>query len=184
MAGGKTLAEKGFVKFLWNDDYLYMGVEFEDSDVVAEGEEDGLHHYLMGDLAELFLWPEEQTWYWEMYVTPAGKQTTFFFPGPGRQGLPSSFKSGFRLKVAARVDGTLNNWHDRDRKWVGEMAVPVKELTARGEKWGPGSAWRVLVGRYNYSRYLPAVENSSMPQLPSGSFHLRNDYGRLVFVNP
>ena len=182
VADGKTLQEGGTVKFLWDDQYLYMGVEFQDSDVVAEGEEDGLHHYSLGDLAELFLWPEDQTWYWELYVTPRSKQTTFFFPSGGRLGLPSGFKEGFRMNVGAKVDGTLNDWTDRDRKWTAEMAVPVKDLTARGEKWGPGAAWRVLVGRYNYSRYLLNTELTMMPKLSKTNFHLRKEYGRLLFI--
>ena len=179
-AEGKTLTEGGTVKFLWDDQYFYMGVEFTDSDVVAEGETDELLHCSLGDLAELFLWPDDQTWYWEMYVTPRNKQTTYFFPSGGRI-LPSSYAGESHLTVAAQVDGTLNNWTDRDRKWTAEMAVPVKQLTAHGEKWGPGSHWRILVGRYNYSRYLFTTELSMMPRLSKTSFHLRREYGRLLF---
>jgi hypothetical protein len=117
-----------------------------------------------------------------MYVTPRGKQTTFSFPSGGRLGLPSCFKEGFRLNVGAKVDGTLNDWTDRDRKWTAEMAVPVKDLTARGEKWGPGASWRVLVGRCNYSRYLFNAELSMAPKLPRANYHLRKEYGRLLFL--
>ncbi len=49
---------------------------------VAEGKEDQLHHYQMGDLVELFLKPEDYTWYWELYATPIGKKTNFWFPAP------------------------------------------------------------------------------------------------------
>ena len=42
------------------------------------------------DLAELFLWPDQDTWYVEMYVTPNNHYTTFLFPSGGRL-LPSAF---------------------------------------------------------------------------------------------
>ncbi len=180
-AKGQRLQEPGNMRLAWDEKALYLGVDFTDSDVVAEGTKDGQHHYLMGDLAEFFIWPEDQPWYWELYVTPKAHQTTFFFPSPGRLGLPSHFKQGFRLKTAAHVDGTLNDWSDRDRGWTAEMAVPVKDLTARGEKWGPGSRWRILVSRYNYSVHLPAKELSMCPALPATNYHMRSHYGRLVF---
>jgi hypothetical protein len=178
-ADGRTPAEGGRARFAWNEEWFYMAIEFTDSDVVAEGTEDGEHHYKLGDLAELFLWPDAHSWYWELYVTPAGKYTAFFFPGPGRLGLPSGFTNHATLTVAAQTQGTLNDWTDVDRGWTAEMAVPVKALTQRGEAWGPGSPWRLLVGRYNYSAHLPALEYSSMPELSRTSFHLREEYGRL-----
>ena len=179
---GKHVSEGGAVRFAWNEDFFYLGVDFTDSDVVAEGTADGQHHYQLGDLAELFLWAEDHPWYWELYVTPAGRQTTFFFPGAGRLGLPSGFQHHFWLQVAAQVDGTLNDWRDRDRGWTAEMAVPVSELIRPGGSFGPGSRWRVLVGRYNYSVHLPARELSMCPTMPQGNFHLRPSYGRIEFV--
>jgi hypothetical protein len=180
IADDLKLNEGGEVRFAWDDKYLYLAASFEDSDVVAEGIEDGLHHYRMGDLCELFLKPENQNWYWELYVTPHGKKTTFFFPSKGRLGLPSGFAYQFDLAVAAQVDGTLNDWSDKDRKWTAEMAVPLTELTKRGEIFGVGSLWRVLIGRYNYSYYFDeGVELSTTPQLPMTSYHLTKNYGIL-----
>jgi hypothetical protein len=176
---GMTLAEGGTARFAWDERFLYMAVEFADSDVVAEGTQDGEHHYKLGDLAELFLWPEDRSWYWELYVTPHARQTAFFFPEPGRLGLPSTFGNHVDLTVGAQVQGTLNDRSDRDRGWTAEMAVPVSALTQRGEAWGPEAAWRILVGRYNYSVHLPAVELSALPSLSRTSFHLRDEYGRL-----
>ena len=180
---GDILQEAGTARFAWNERYFYMAIEFTDSDVVAEGEKDGEHHYTKGDLAELFLWPEQHSWYWELYVTPHNLQTSFFFPGPGRI-LPSCFQNHLDLKVASQVQGTFNDWSDRDQGWTAEMAVPVSELTRRGEAWGPGAAWRILVGRYNYSVHLPKFELSAMPALSKTSYHLRNEYARLALVKP
>ena len=179
---GTVLREPCQVQFAWNEEWFYMAVSLTDSDVVAEGTDHGQHHYTLGDVAELFLWPADHPWYWELYVTPAGKYTSFFFPGPGRLRLPSTFENHAVLDVAACVQGTLNDWSDRDRGWTAEMAVPVAALTQRGEAWGPGTSWRVLVGRYNYSAHLPAVEISCLPKLSRTSFHLRDEYGVLELL--
>ena len=128
------------------------------------------------------LWPEDRTWYWELYVTPHGRQSSFFYPSPGRM-LPSTFRDHMRLRVAAQVDGTFNDWSDRDRGWTAEMVVPRQELTKRGEAWGPGAVWRIFVGRYNYAVHLPAVELSAMPAVSRTSFHLRDEFARLVLLD-
>ena len=144
-----------------------------------------MHHYKMGDLCELFLKPADKTWYWELYATPLGKKTTFWFPGRGRTGLPSNFtdySSG--LKVGAQVNGTLNKWEDKDAYWTAEMAMPIKDLTARGEKFGPEADWRILVARYNYSRYSKrqGPEHSTVPQLSKVNYHLLEEYAKLKLI--
>ncbi len=180
---GNELREKGTVKLLWNEKYLYVGVKMEDSDVVAEGKEDQAHLYLMGDLVEVFLKPKNETYYWELYGTPNNKKTSFFYPGRGRLFLPScaQYKPSAELIVMASIDGTLNDWHDKDKGWSVEMAVPVKTLTEVGAKFDNSAEWTILVARYNYSRYLPIKETSSVPRLSSSNNHLYEDYARLVF---
>jgi len=55
ITAGESLSEGGTVKLAWNEHFLFVAVEFEDSDVVAEGTRDGEHHYAKGDVAEIFL---------------------------------------------------------------------------------------------------------------------------------
>ncbi len=176
IAGGQKLQEQGSVHLAWDDDYLYVGIDFVDSDIVAEGADDQMHHYQLGDVAEVFLKPADKSWYWELYVTPHSKKTSFFFPSHGRLGLPSCFEYKCELKVAAQVKGSLNDWQDKDPGWTAEMAVPVKDLTARGEKFGPDADWCILIGRYNYSRYLENKELSMCPSLSTTNFHLLQEY--------
>ena len=181
----RPLLEEGCIQFAWDNEYFYLAAKFKDSDVVAEGEEDQLHHYQFGDVCELFLKPADNSWYWELYVTPRGNKTSFWFPGRGRLGLPSCFEYTCGLKVAAHVAGTVNNWRDRDDYWTAEMAMPIKDLTAFGDSFGPGGDWRILVGRYNYSIYLPAKgpEHSSSPQLPVIDYHLLKGYAKLELAD-
>lgn len=182
--GGRQMEEGGKVSFAWDAQYFYMGVDLEDSDIVAEGSEDGQLHNSLGDCCELLIKPEDRTWYWELHVTPSGRKTTLFFPGRGRLVLPSCYRRESGLRVAARCEGTLNDWRDRDHGWSAELAMPIAELTARGERFEPGSSWRVLVGRYNYSRYLRTrgPELTSTPQLTEVDFHRFEEYARLELV--
>jgi len=179
---GEVLVEPGEVRLAWDEKYLYLAVKFHDSDIVAEGERDQLDQYKAGDTAELFLKPEDRTWYWELHVTPAGGKTSFWYPGRGRLGLPSCREYACGLRAAAHCAGTLNNWLDTDRYWTAEMAMPVKDLTARGEHFGPGARWRILVGRYNYGRGLPKKELSMVPRLSKTWFHFYEEFAALELV--
>jgi hypothetical protein len=176
------LQEGGEVMLAWDNDYLYVGVKFEDKDAVAKNKRDQEHHYLFGDLAELFLHPAEKTWYWEMYVTPRGNKTKFFFPGGGHCGLSDLEKADVDLEVEAEVNGTLNKWQDEDKYWTGEMRVPVKDLEKYGDKFGPGKKWDILVARYNYGRHQKGrgPEYSTTPKLPITSFHYLEGYAELL----
>ncbi len=180
---GEKLKEEGQIRFAWDDKYFYLGASFKDSDIVAEGKADQLHHYRLGDVCELFLKPNGKSWYWELYVTPNNKKTSFWFPGRGRLGLPSGFED-YRcgLKVASRCIGTLNDWTDIDKGWTAEMAMPIEDLTVRGEDFGLGASWRILVSRFNYSRYLYNKELSMAPELSQTNFHLLQEYAVLRLV--
>jgi hypothetical protein len=178
---GTVLREKSTVKLLWDDNYLYVGAEFEDSDVVNEGKEDQGHLYSTGDLVEVFLKPAKENYYWEIYGAPNNKKTWFFFPARGRIMFPAC--AGYLpkdLKVAAVVDGTLNNWQDKDKGFCIEMAIPIKELTVYGAKFDNSANWTILIARYNYSAYLPKEELSAFPQLSNVNYHICEEYARLL----
>lgn len=185
---GKKLAEKGLIRMAWDDQYVYLAAEFTDSDVIAEGVKDGQMHFDLGDVCELFLKPDHDPGYWELYVTPKGQQSAFYIPSRGRH-VPSSFvsKPG-ALKVAAQIQGTLNEYHDRDQCWTAEMAVPwamlMEKLPQNDARRFADIHWRMLVGRYNYSRYLSELELSSLPHISAVSYHLYEEYATLHLVRP
>lgn len=177
---GLVLREKGSVKLLWSKEYLYIGAYFEDSDVVADGKEDQTLHCNSGDLIEVFLKPETDTYYWEIYGTPHEKKTVIFYPGRGRHFLPSNMESdNSEIIVKTSINGTLNNWKDKDKSWTVEFAIPIKMLTAHGADFDKSSQWTIMVARYNYSRYLPLKELCSFPLLSNSNFHLHEEYAHL-----
>jgi len=180
---GRKVSEPAEVQFAWDENYFYVGAKLFDSDIIAEGKQNQMPHYNLGDVCEMFLKPENKTWYWELYTTPAGKKSSLFILGLGRVGLPSTFNYKSELKVAAKCHGTLNNGIDKDNYWIAEMAMPVKNLTEKGDKFGPGSEWDVMVSRYNYGRYSKhrGAELSSCPQLSAENFHLIKEFAKIKF---
>ncbi|MDY0176870.1 MAG: carbohydrate-binding family 9-like protein [Lentisphaeria bacterium] len=182
---GRELREPGYYKLLWDEDYLYVGAQFVDSDVHAYGEEDQEHHYTLGDVAEVFIKPASDTYYWELYGTPAAKMSTFFIPGRGALMGPLLTSDPFELKVASQVQGTLNQWQDKDQGWSMEMAIPRTELEKFGAKFNPEQGWSIFLARYNYCRYLPSKEMSSFPQQQeTANFHMLEEYATLQLLKP
>ena len=178
---GKTLGEQGQVRLLWDADHLYVGIAWEDHDLLARGTRDHQMHFRLGDLCELFLKHEGHQQYWELYGTPAQKKSCFWFE---RRGTRIQTDKEFGLRVATHLDGTLNDSSDRDSGWSAELAVSSKDLTRTGTKFGPGSSWRILVARYNYSteRGRRRPELSMTPQLSRNSYHLLEEHARLEFL--
>ena len=184
---GQTLEEKGIARLLWDDQFLYVAFEFTDSDVVALGTEDDQEHHALGDVAEIFLKPAEQTWYWEFHVTPAGYVSTYWYAGRGRWGLKgvdAHIKPRF-IEAAAQVRGTLNDWRDRDQGWTAEVAIPLGKLDRFRERSNQKENWTILLARYNYTRYrnqATGPELSSWPVLSRPAYHLLEEYAQLKLV--
>ena len=99
--------------------------------------------------------------------------------------MPSGYDYDCGLKVAAHcASGTLNDWRDRDNYWTAEMAMPVNDLKSFGDSFGAETDWRILIARYDYSRYnnSKGPEYSSSPALSQTNFHLHEDYAILKLV--
>ncbi len=161
----------GSFRLLMDDKYLYLAVEFEDSDVLAGSIKNQSRLYRTGDLAELFLTPEGGHAYFEIYVNPAGAHTFYAFPGGGTANLLMMFDEDRKtpgIKAAAQVNGTLNDQSDVDRSWSAELAVPLKSLAGFGTEFAPGNKWCILVSRYNYAAHLRKLQFSGLPELPPG----------------
>ncbi|MDD3725731.1 MAG: carbohydrate-binding family 9-like protein [Candidatus Ratteibacteria bacterium] len=184
--------EGGEVMLAWDDEFLYIGAYLIDSDIIQTGEEDQMHFYTTGDVLEVFLKPEKEEWYWELYGTPNNKKTVFWFPSRKFLGIFRNMdrwtKNMVDIKVATQIEGTLNNSNDRDRYWTIELSLPVRNIapwymfTPRQEHYfGPGSEWRILISRYNYSKYLKKKELSMFPQLSQSNFHFLEEYGIIRF---
>jgi len=178
---GRELEEGGYVKLSWDEEYLYVGVLFKDSEIKAEGQEDNLAHFMLGDVCELFVKPEGHKWYWEMYGTPVGKKTCYFLK---EHRAKPEVVTGVDLQVGAFNYGSVNNGEDRDDAYCVEMAVALKDLWRGDEGEFSKCKWRILVARYNYSSYLfhESPEYSSSPGLSKTDYHLLEEYSDLLMI--
>ncbi|MFW5683163.1 MAG: carbohydrate-binding family 9-like protein [Phycisphaeraceae bacterium] len=179
---GESPAEGGSVRFAYDETHFYAAFDFTDRDVVQESTQNEEQHFRTGDVAELFLKPADANHYWEFYVTPNGLKTAFFFPSRGRLGLPSAMAYESQQRVAASIDGTLNDPSDTDAGWTGEMAIPLEELADKGVALSSDHDWLVLAARYNYGRHLTTMgaQLSCFPQLRRAAWHLHEQYAPLV----
>jgi len=183
-AEGKTLEERGSVRILHDGQTLWFGVDFQDSDVVSNAQADDEEIYTLGDVVEIFLRPPGQTWYWEIHFAPNGRRSSYWYPGRGRLGLrgeDTHVRPPF-WNAAAVVDGTLNDWRDKDRRWTAEVAIPIAKLMREGDVSPTKGNWRLLVSRYNYTRWREQAtgpELSSVPRLSKPNYHLLEDYAPL-----
>ncbi|MBI3922472.1 MAG: carbohydrate-binding family 9-like protein, partial [Armatimonadetes bacterium] len=168
---------------LWDDTNLYLAAEMEDKDIY------GYHKghdpdFGCDDILELFLRPSRnKPPYWEFHVTPTGATRDYFYPrrfyGSDEDSL--AYESG--MTAAVVVEGSLENWEDRDTKWTAEVAIPLTALenTIKARPTS-GSNWTFLVSRYDYSVYLKGgVELSTAFPLEQLNFHWLEDYGTLHF---
>lgn len=174
--------QTGRVRLLYDRDFLYLAVEFEDSDVIAGSMENQTRLYRTGDLAELFLSPAGGHGYFEIYVNPVGAHTCYVFPGGGAANLTMMFDVSRKVPgicAAARVDGTLNDHSDRDRGWSAEIAVPRKILVMHGNSFASGTKWNILVTRYNYASHLRKLQFSGIAELPDNA-----SYGDIEYHIP
>lgn len=168
-------------RLLWDDRYLYMAAEMEDSDLYADVlKRNGMTW--TNDVIELFLKPSKESLrYYEFQVNPANTPLELDFPSRGAGGY-QRFASTTRLGMASavRLDGTLNRSDDDDRGWTVELRIP---WTAFKERPQPGSEWRFAVCRYDYSKAFERPELSSIADLP-GDFHAYEFYPALRFIGP
>lgn len=175
--------EEATVKFAYDDKFLYVRADMEDSDVLTTGTKNQSHLYLMGDLLEVFIKPLNDSYYWEIYGTPNKLFSCFYFPSRAYLGgVPSIFgPTDVVIFTDAEVNGTFNKSADRDKSWSSLIAIPRKVLEKNGLKFDKGSAWTIFSSRYNYSRFLSQYETSSFPQV-TGSFHEFPYYANVNFI--
>ncbi|MBR2906231.1 MAG: carbohydrate-binding family 9-like protein [Lentisphaeria bacterium] len=176
---GPDLQEKGYVKMLHSEDFLYVGAMLEDTDVVQHGEKDQTALYLKGDTLELFFKPADDTYYWELYGTPNELKTSIFYPSRAYVDLPGTKNYVPEFEVKAHIDGTFNNWQTVDKGWSIEFKLPLRVFEQYGAKFRKGSKWQFLVGRQNFSKALPHKEISTFPKIKICHFHMLNQYGIL-----
>src|SRR5262249_5973537 len=118
---------------LWDDNYLYFAAEMEDSDLYADVREPNGPTWT-NDVFELFFKPaEDKLPYYEFQVNAANTPLELFLPSRGAGGYQRfAPQTNLGMETAVRLEGTLNDWTDRDKGWTVEGRIPWKAFEATG----------------------------------------------------
>lgn len=150
------------VRARWNASGIFFEFLCRDESVVSPGGEDGLDHFRLGDVVEIFLGRRGRSAYLELHATPAGHRTVYAFRGYRRA---AAAPSGCEVR-AGRMDGG----------WRAVLFVPWSSAGGSPEE-GP---WEFLAGRYDYDKPGGQPVLSSFPgQNGKPDFHARARYARL-----
>jgi hypothetical protein len=174
-------------KFLWDDQYLYVGFDCEDPDVWAtlENRDD---HLWNGEVVEILCDPDGNGLnYFEVQVNPLETILDLTLDKAYSEGGQADLDWDLdSIKAGVWIEGTLNDSSDVDVQWQCEVALPFDELVIMAPTLNfpplEGDEWRILVTRYDYKRKgEDYVEVSAWNQTNSSSFHVPERFGRIFY---
>lgn len=174
--------EQTVAKLLWDDEYLYVSYICEDAHISGvTSKRDG--PVWRDDCVEVFIAPNPKrpNDYFNIEMNVRGAMLDQHHPdGPGVKVKKQWNSIGVKIKVT--IDGTLNNDKDRDRRWILEAAIPLKNYgkVAKNTPPKPGDVWHLNLNRCGgktneqYSQWSPS-------RTKSPAFHVPRDFGRVIF---
>jgi len=175
-------AESTSVRICYDDENLYALFECSDPDVCV------LHRgrdvrIWESDCVELFLQPDAANpIYYEFEISPLGDIFDARFVNTGSGGFQRWAQWDCRIRTAVRVDGTVNEWKDKDKGYTVELAIPLEAFaeTIEGRPL-EGQTWRFAAVRVDVSVTLSQDQRSSTANVPEGDIHSKEGYFALVF---
>ncbi|MCP3694040.1 MAG: hypothetical protein GY917_17680, partial [Planctomycetaceae bacterium] len=167
---------------LWDDKNLYVAYHCQDTHIWAEQTEHDSPVY-QDDCVELFTAPNPQqpVNYFNIEMNVLRTSLDRHHPrGPGKAEVEEWTASGVR--IATRVDGTLNDDSDTDRGWVLEVAIPFanfKDVTGRSHP-RHGDTWHLNLNRLG-GKTNPQHSQWSPGTTPRPAFHAPDTFGRVIY---
>lgn len=166
--GGGLAEAQTYVRLLYDDDYLYAGLEMEEpltGQLVMNASPDG-GGIFNDDTVELFIDPEgERQRYIHIAVNPKGVMRD----SEVRLGMPRGGDAGFNTgaEAAARIE---------DNTWTAEFRIPLESLGAAIRE---GDRWTMCVGRARRPGKEPEASTWS-----DGVFHNTESFRNVLFGSP
>ena len=173
----------GSVRALWDDENLYLGFYFQDSDVWAAFDKHDDKLWTQ-EVAEAFIDADgDGKTYIELQVSP--KNITFDSWLPAYRQNDNAWDAP--MTTAVHVDGTLNQREDDDRSWSVELKLPLAAARGRMEAMSGvppvvGTIWRANFFRMDLPKDKSIVASAWSPPLV-GDFHALDKFGELVFAD-
>ena len=174
--------EQTSAKLLWDDENLYVAFRCEDAHVWAEHTERDSPVY-RDDCVEVFTAPnpDQPFNYFNIEMNVREAFLDQHHPnGPGNHETPDWNAQG--VKIATKVDGTLNNDADADRGWRLEAAIPFANFKVAAQHTPPndGDVWHLNLNRLG-GKTNPQHSQWSSSKTERPAFHTPQYFGRVVF---
>lgn len=141
-------------RMLWDDDYLYIAAELEEPNVWAYINQHDEIIFQEHDF-EVFLDPDNDGQnYFEMEFNALGTLFDLFLTRPYRTASGTFVNIAWDapgVKIATRINGTLNDDSDIDQGWSVELAIPQKAVAHNFEiPLVAGNYWRLGFSRVEW----------------------------------
>ena len=177
--------QKTVARLLWDDDNLYVSYECEDADITAKFTQRDDPTY-RDDAVEIFINPrptQQTTAYIGLEMNARGVLYDYLSVAVA----PNSrlFFKRFNLdgvKVAASVNGSLNERSDKDRGWSLEVSIPWVNFEELSRKPAPGATWSFNLNRWDgvEPNRRMSIWSDSMLERPGP--HAPERFGEMLFV--
>jgi hypothetical protein len=168
-------------KLLWDEHYLYLGVDVDDRLLRASNTERDDHLWKQ-DCVELMVDPDgDGKSYFEVQVSPRGVifDTRFEAPRVPRPFGDTDWDSGARAGVSLR--GDLDDT-EADAGYAVEIAIPWQAFSLDGKSLGPpaiGDEWRANM--YVMDLLEDRQHAAAWSPLGTSDFHVPRRFGILAF---
>ena len=192
-------AQETKVKMLWDDTYLYIAAQIDEEHIWAYLENHDDIVFRDNDF-EVFIDPDNDAAnYFEFEINAKATVFDLFLPHPYRHSSFALHNWDFKgIKKAVKIDGSLNNGNDKDKKWCVELAIPFTDLSfgLDSGKPNPEKLWRINFSRVEWDtkwengKYVKLNDKDGKP-LPEHnwvwsapgviSMHMPERYGYLKF---
>lgn len=171
------------VRVLWDDQFLYLGWEVQDDNLVETGTTRDAH-YWENDTTEVLIDPNgDGRDYYELQISPGGHTFDSQQPQPPSGDNFGRLAWNPNLRVAVTRVGTLGNPSDRDTSYTVEAAIPWADINAGAAHTPPqvGDTWRMNF--FVMDKPKEGGQRAAGWSAPlAGSFHTTERFGRVTFV--
>ena len=156
-------------KMLWDEQYLYVYAELEEPHVWGTLTQKNSVIYHDNDF-EIFIDPDgDGLNYYEFEMNALNTIWELTLDKPYHAGGTARLGTNLvGLKSAVRVDGTINDPSDTDRKWSVEVALPWAGLAeyqpAALSPPSPGDAWRINFSRVQWRHEIKDGKYVKIPK--------------------
>lgn len=172
--------QKTTAKLLWDDEFLYVGYECDDADIVALRTERDDPTYL-DDAVEIFINPKpSQTGIYFGLEMNAHAVLYDYLMYDSRYAFKRFNLQGVHLSSFIR--GTLNVRGDEDKGWTLEVAIPWVNFEELSKRPNPGDTWTANLNRWDGVEPDRRLSMWSDPLQPRPHPHFPTRFGQLVFM--